>query len=238
MDHLYSATFRFWNDMISMEIHDFCDASQQALAAVLLIWSTEQENEVQTVIVWSKANVAPLKWLTVTRLELLANVLLVKLFRHITQLPNTDECPVHLCTNSAIVYTWINNHISRYTEFVHNRVCFIQEPYPIVKWHIPGKESLANCTTRGLTSTQLSPHRIWFTGSDWLQEPPSSWPNKFEAPSMEVNLEESPVKAIAVTASPSSTYWSLFDKYFSLTRILCITALYKRFILLLRKKGK
>ncbi|XP_033232118.1 uncharacterized protein LOC117183071 [Belonocnema kinseyi] len=141
----------------SIEIHGFSDASQQALAAVVYLRSIDQDEKVHTSLICSKTKVAPLKRLTITRLELSAVVLLTKLVHHIVQFLNLDKAPVHLCTDSASVYTWISNHTSRLKEFVHKRVCFIQEAVPTAKWHyIPGNENPADCFTRGLTPSQLS----------------------------------------------------------------------------------
>ncbi|XP_033220962.1 uncharacterized protein LOC117175364 [Belonocnema kinseyi] len=81
-----------------------------------------------------------------------------------------------------------------------------QESVPKEKWHcIPGKENPADCSTRGLTPSQLSQHQIWWTGPYWLQEPSLSWPNRFEAPFVDTNLQERPVQSTSVTVSTAST---------------------------------
>jgi len=150
-----------------IELHGFCDASQQAMSAVIYLRSTSTEGEVQTNIICSKTKVAPLKRLTIPRLELSGAVLLTKLTSHIIRILELDNVSVHLWTDSSITYTWINNHPSRWKDFVHNRVCYIQEMVPQAIWHfVPGHENPADLATRGLTPNQLSDMSIWWTSMD------------------------------------------------------------------------
>ena len=242
LSDLHLLTFPRWIGLTSqrsIEIHGFCDASQHALAAAVYMRSTDAAEEVKTVLICSKTKVAPLKRLTIPRLELSAAVLLTKLVHHVIEVWDNKNVPIHLWTDSAITHTWISNHPSRWKEFIHNRVCFIQESIPTAKWHfIPGKENPADCATRGLTPSQLAQHSLWKIGPDWLQQPVSSWPNKIEVPSIDENLEERPVQVTTVTVKPSETYWDLIYRYSSLTRLLRITATCKRVILRLQKKAE
>ena len=116
----------------SIEIHGLCDASQQALAAVVYLRSTQQGGKVQTVLICSKTKVASIKRMTIPRLELSAAVIVTKLISHVLQVFD-HENRVHIWTGSAIAYTLINSHPSRWKDFVHNRVCFIQESIPSAK---------------------------------------------------------------------------------------------------------
>ncbi|XP_071632793.1 uncharacterized protein [Temnothorax longispinosus] len=54
-----------------------------------------------------------------------------------------------LWSNLQVANVWINNHPSRWKEFVHNRVCFIQDTLPQCKWElVPGMENPADLATR------------------------------------------------------------------------------------------
>jgi len=66
-----------------VEIHGFCDASQQAMAAVVYLRTTYDTTNVSINFVASKTKVAPLRSLTVPRLELSGAVLLTKLVSHL-----------------------------------------------------------------------------------------------------------------------------------------------------------
>lgn len=221
------------------EIHGFSDASQQALAAVVYVVSKDASDKTQTILLCSKSKVAPIKRLTIPRLELSAAVLLTKLVHYALQKFEIKKPSVHLWTDSAITHTWINNHPSRWKEFIQNRVCFIQETLPAAKWHsVPGKENPADCATRGLTPTQLAKHSLWWFGPEWLRQPSSAWPDGSTISEVNDNLEERPIKVMTTTTiNKSEPIKHLIHKYHDLTRLLRITALCKRFILMLQKKA-
>jgi len=107
-----------------------------------------------------------------------------------------------LWTDSAITYTWINNHPSRWKEFVQNRVCFIQETLPQAIWcSVPGKENSADITTRGLSLAQLIEMSTWWTGPYWLSQHPSTFPNEPRLLTSNDNLEEKLVQVSTVSAA-------------------------------------
>ncbi|XP_043474389.1 uncharacterized protein LOC122506340 [Leptopilina heterotoma] len=175
----------------SLELHVFCDASQLALSAAVYLRSVDLDGKVETSLVCAKTKVAPIKRLTIPRLELSAAVIGSKLVHHVQQVLHLEKVAIHLWTDSAITYTWINP--SRWKEFVHNRVCFIQELIPTAKWYfIPGKENPADLATRGISPAELAQNKHWWTGPDWLQESVESWPKTSELPTEQDNLEERP----------------------------------------------
>jgi len=145
----------FANDR-EIEIQEFCDASQQAMAAVVYLRTTYDTTNISVNFVASKTKVAPLKRLTVPRLELSGAVLLTKLVSHLLHRLKWKNLRIILWTDSSITHT-LNNHPSRWKDFVYNRVCYIQETLPQAEWRfVPGTDNPADFATRGLTSSQLS----------------------------------------------------------------------------------
>lgn len=61
------------------ELHDFVDASSRVYNAVIYIRTTDQKGNTQVHLLYSKFRVAPLKQLSITRLELCGLVLLSEL---------------------------------------------------------------------------------------------------------------------------------------------------------------
>lgn len=92
-------------------------------------------------------------------------VLLMKFVSHLLTILNNLNPSIFMWTDSSITHTWLNNHPSRWKDFVHNRVCYIQDTLFQAAWKfIPGYENPADLATRGLTPRQLSEHSTWWTG--------------------------------------------------------------------------
>ncbi|GFV22526.1 integrase catalytic domain-containing protein [Trichonephila clavipes] len=68
---------------IRIEIHGFSDASERAYAAVVYIKCFNESGQSQTRLLCSKSRVAPLKTLTIPRLELSAALLLSRLVKKV-----------------------------------------------------------------------------------------------------------------------------------------------------------
>lgn len=214
---------------ITVEIHGFSDASHLAMAAAVYVRVHCRKDEISVHLVCSKTRVAPLKRLTIPRLELAAALLLARLVAHCLQALELSHVPVHLWTDSSVALTWITAHPSRWKDFVRNRVSAIQEALPSGSWRfVPGKENPADCASRGMRPDQLQHHELWWKGPRWLAGPQSSWPLTFTKPAPEAELEERPGHAMVAVSQPPS-YWNILDKYSSLTKLLRITAICRRF---------
>ncbi|XP_070152082.1 uncharacterized protein [Polyergus mexicanus] len=114
----------------TVELHRFSDALQLAMAAAVYIKVTPHTTEPIITLVCTKTKVAPLKRLTIPRLELTAAVLLSCLISYIQRTLELAEIPIYLWTDSSVSLTWINSHPSRWKDFVRNRVAAIQERVP------------------------------------------------------------------------------------------------------------
>ncbi|XP_011859306.1 PREDICTED: uncharacterized protein LOC105556806 [Vollenhovia emeryi] len=222
-----------WSDS-QVELHGFSDASQLAMAAVIYI-SVHDSNGATFSLVCSKTKVAPLKRLSIPRLELTAALLLSRLMQYVEATLNMDVTATHMWTDSLVTLSWIRSHASRWKDFVRNRVAQIQELTPAAHWrYIPGTSNPADCASRGLTATQLQNHALWWTGPPWILNS-DLWPSQ-PALSEELSATEARPGVSLLTATPRTEYqWELIYRYSSLTKLLRITALCFRFISRLRK---
>ncbi|XP_036150704.1 uncharacterized protein LOC105833904, partial [Monomorium pharaonis] len=82
--------FHTWT-VSTVELHGFSDASQLAMAAVVYL-SVHDSNGARISFVCSKTKVAPLKRLSIPRLELTAALLLSRLVKHIPGTSNPADC--------------------------------------------------------------------------------------------------------------------------------------------------
>lgn len=212
----------------SIELHGFSDASHLAMAAVVYIRVTTNLDEVYVTLVCAKTKVAPLKQLTIPRLELTAALLLSRLISNTKCALDLTECPIFLWTDSAVTLTWISANPARWKDFIRNRVTVIQEIVPSASWKfVPGKENPADCTTRGVNANLLEQHPLWWTGPPWLSKSSSAWP-MISTSTSNTNLEERTRHVLTINYDSQAPQWDLLKRYSSLIRLFRITSLCRR----------
>ena len=111
----------------SCEVHHLCDASQDAYGSVCYMRTATFDGQVRCVLLLAKSRLAPLKIVTIPRLELMAAVLAMQIIEVICR-----EMRIHIddtvfWTDSMIVLQYIRNRSKRLKTFVANRVATIHE---------------------------------------------------------------------------------------------------------------
>ena len=120
--------------------------------------------------VTSKTRVAPLKVLTIPRLELLSAVLLARLITSVSESLSTriDLSEPRCFTDSQVTLFWIKGTARDWKPFVQNRVNEIRKLVPVEYWnHCSGKENPADIPSRELTPLELSVNQMWKNGQEW-----------------------------------------------------------------------
>ena len=133
----------------------------------------EMEGERVSRLVCSKTIVAPLRELTIPRLELLSGLLLARLIRTVTSSLETEIqlAPLQCFADSKVSYHWITVRNKVWKPFVQNRVNEIRRVVPATQWHhCPGKDNPADLPSSGLTFAESINSKLWFQGPQWLQE--------------------------------------------------------------------
>ncbi|XP_024892035.1 uncharacterized protein LOC112467583 [Temnothorax curvispinosus] len=201
----------------SVEFHGFSDASQLAIAAVVFI-TAHGSNGATISLVCSKTKVAPLKRLTIPRLELTAALLLSRLMQYVQATLKLTVTATHLWTDSVVTLTWIKSHASRWKDFVRNRVSQIQELTANAHWkYVPGTSNPADCASRGLSTAQLQSHSLCWTGPPWILTP-EAWPSQ-PALSDELSAHEArPGIALHAATSQLDYHWDLIYRFILLLR--------------------
>ncbi|KAJ8896262.1 hypothetical protein PR048_001606 [Dryococelus australis] len=118
----------------------FCDASKMACAAVVYLRSCYPDGTVLVRQVSGKMKVAPLKQISIPRLELCGAMLLAKLLVSVQQALLLDLKHIPW-TDSTIVLAWLACPSRQWKTFVANRVSTIQDLVPPSHWyrlHEPG----------------------------------------------------------------------------------------------------
>ncbi len=109
-------------DVVSIELHGFSGASESAYAAVVYLCCTDTEDNVSCSLITSKTKVAPIKRLSIPRLELCGAVILAKLIHNLMDIFSIPSDKVHAWTDSTGVLSWIVGNPRRFKTFVGNRV--------------------------------------------------------------------------------------------------------------------
>ena len=126
----------------SVEVHGFSDASERAYAAVVYLQVQEATDNVQVHLISAKTKVAPLKQLSLPRLELSGAHLLTRLVAHLLSTLALRIDGVHLWTDALVALGWIQSPSSRWQTYVANRVADIQRTLPQAHWrHVSGQEN-------------------------------------------------------------------------------------------------
>ncbi|XP_032791625.2 uncharacterized protein LOC116928633 [Daphnia magna] len=164
----------------SITIHVFSDASASAFGAIAYMWTTNG-NESDVSFLMAKARIAPIKKVTIPRLELQAAVLAIRLA---TTLKSELRIKVDykiFWIDSEIVLRWINSSHCLYSEFVSNRISELLDKSSPDQWRfVPGEKNPADYCTRGILPSSFDRHHQWLTGPSFLRQPEEKWPTKLQ----------------------------------------------------------
>lgn len=221
----------------------FADASEKAYGGVVYLHVYfPQTNKFTITLVCAKSRVAPLRCVSLARLELCGNLILAKLMRAIID-SYSHRCKisnVFAFTDSTVALAWIHSSPARWHTFVANRVTKIQdEIHPRNFYFVSGKENPADCLSRGLTPSQLMEHPLWFSGPRFAHLPISDWPVKnFDATSMTDIPEMKPAIMLFTTddARNDNILYTLACRISSWPKLVRIVLYVLRFIKLVPSK--
>jgi hypothetical protein len=158
------------------QIHVFCDASERAYGAVLYVRSSARGGVIVR-LACSKTRLAPVKKITLPRLELLAALIGARLLEYFCRETGLDIRDATLWTDATVALSWIRSNPSRWKTFVCNRVTEIQTYTTPTQWkHCPGVDNPADHLSRGVNADQLKDLDTWWRGPAWLSKGVESWP--------------------------------------------------------------
>jgi len=140
----------------NIQIHGFSDASEQAYGACVYIRSTDRHGQHSSRLLCSKSRVAPLKTITLPRLELCGALLLAQLMNKVLTSMRIKSNQVYYWTDSIIVLHWIKAVDKKWKVFVANRVNKILQLSRAVNWHhVKSEFNPADQISRGMLPSSL-----------------------------------------------------------------------------------
>ncbi|KFD60963.1 hypothetical protein M514_26861 [Trichuris suis] len=105
-------------DIMSSELHTFCDASQEAFASAVYLRNVYINGEVTVRLVMAKSKLAPLKAVSVARLELQAALLGARLAAYVGRGLTKQIGRRRFWTDSSCVRNWIRSPAAYYKPYV------------------------------------------------------------------------------------------------------------------------
>lgn len=206
-----------------IEIHTFSDASNVAYAGCVYLRVVHHNGMIDCNLIAAKTRVAPIKIMTVPRLELCGALLAAKLSVRCIKALEIGNARIFAWSDSKIVLAWLATHPSKWVTFVANRVSDIQELIDARHWmHIPSKQNPADIASRGMSMKELSTCDLWWHGPSFLRSTNEPSPKQ----NFNLSIDYAPdkrkgVKVFHVDAPKSNYVLVWFSEYVRMIRFTC-----------------
>lgn len=159
---------------VRFDLHVFGDASELGYAAVAFLVGENTSGESTVAMVVGKSRVAPLKVISVPRLELQAAVLACRLASTVVKEQGLLISSRYLWSDSKTVLKWIHSDPRDFQKFVSHRLAEIDQKSKTSEWRwVPSADNPADEATKMHWPTNC---KLWFTGPPFLHLSKDQWP--------------------------------------------------------------
>lgn len=215
--------------VVRRKLFGFCDASVNAYSAVVYLRTVNFEDQCDSYIVCAKTRVAPLKSLTIHRLELMAAQLLSKLITQISSYLRIHPENVFCFSDSQVTLCWLSKAPENWQVFVANRVRVIQAVLPISHWaYIRTHDNPAYLPSRGITIEKLLNSTLWLQGPSFLANPAGFECWKSDAANVNTSVLEMRQSKVCLATTKVHTT-TIFDRFSPFLRLRAVVDWLLRF---------
>ena len=177
--------------LVKCELHHFCDASLSAYGSVSYLRAVNAEGKIHCALLLGKSRLAPIRQMTIPRLELSAAVIAGRMDRMLSRELTLEIQDSVYWTDSMIVLQYIYSCSKRFQTFVANRLSVIHDGSMPRQWRKVGtKENPADDVSRGLSGFDMISSDRWRRGPEFLWRDESAWPINPALPEIACDDEE------------------------------------------------
>ena len=165
-------------NVLLIELHGFCDSSMKAYSALCYI-RVITKNGIFVNLLYGKAKVAPLKKISILRLELLSCVLLANLLKNVKNAinENFEITNIFYWSDSEISLYWIRSIEKEWKQWVENKVNFIRNLTDYKSWYyVSTKVNAADLPTRNSDIKCLQKNDSYWHSPQSLLKNSENWP--------------------------------------------------------------
>ena len=195
-----------FNSVESAQLHTFADASTVGYGHCTYLRFVNSARKVHAALLSSKAKVAPMKQVTVPRLELQAAASAVRAVNKYVQELDIPNITTHFYSDSTVVLGYISNTSDRFHTYVAIRVDTIRHLSDPERWkHVPTSCNPADLSSRGASIEELM-------SSDWLTGPPFLWSEPLTLPPqphVHISPDDVEVKQLSLSLASQAITFSL-----------------------------
>eukprot|EP00057_Strongylocentrotus_purpuratus_P002977 XP_003725633.2 PREDICTED: uncharacterized protein LOC100892397 [Strongylocentrotus purpuratus] len=226
-----------FKEVKSAQLHHFSDASTIGYGNCTYLRLQDVDGSVHTTLVMGKSRVAPIKHVTIPRLELMAAVVSTKISSFLEKELSALEAENYFWTDSNVVMGYVNNNERRFQVFVANRISQIKDRSSSSQWrHVDTKSNPADLASRGATVEQLMESN-WLKGPAFLSKRslPIHEGKSYDVPEDDPEVKKSCVSATSVVTTFDLERLERFSSWYQAKRAVANCG---RFKAELRKRCK
>ncbi|XP_044007558.1 uncharacterized protein LOC122852058 [Aphidius gifuensis] len=217
-----------------VQVHGFCDASNIGYGACLFIRTTLADQSIHCRLLCAKSRVAPIKQITIPRLELCGAQVLTQLYKEASSSFNFLPSKIIFWCDSTVGLHWLKTPPNLLNVYVANRVANIQELSEKACWrHVKSEDNPADALSRGQLPQALVANKQWSFGPSWLQEVEAQWPEPIEILD-KTTLEYKKNVCLIISEQHFSIINTLIKNCSTYQKLLRTYAYVRRFILALK----
>ena len=206
---------------VRIELHCFSDASENGYGTVAYFRFVNDKGVAETSFVRGSSRVAPKRFISIPRLELMSAVLATELAKSILAETNLKIDRTFYWSDSMSVLKSINSQSCRFKTFVANRVAMIRSASEACQWHyVPTELNSADIASRGLTTDETGKTDVWLYGPAFLKSSKEAWPSlctekisRFCDPTFQREIKVNVVRFENLVSSSSSGLDDLLSRH-------------------------